>query len=894
MSLAPGTRLGPYEIISSLGAGGMGEVYRARDTRLGRDVAVKVLPDRLSSNPGVRARFEREARAVSSLNHPNICTLFDVGREGSIDFLVMELIEGETLSDRLARGPLPTGELLRIGAQIAAALDRAHRAGVVHRDLKPGNVMLTKSGAKLMDFGLAKPADHGVVAPGLTVAPTATSPLTADGAIVGTFQYMPPEQLEGKEADGRSDLFALGLVIYEMATGRRAFEGATQASLIAAILKDEPRPISAISTIAPAGLDRLVRQCLRKDPDERIQSAHDVRLRLDEIAEAGPSAGPGADGATRRGRRRELAAWATAALAVMLAVAFRAGSPAKPAAATPVLVASIATAEGTDLLPGIPSMALTRDGTRLAFVARGPGGSGLWIRALDETDPRLLAASDDAECPFWSPDGKFIGFHSGGQLRRIDVAGGSSEVLATMSDCFGASWEEDGFIYFVPDRRSPIMKIPASGGQATTIELKSTAGTRMYTQPSLLPDRRHILYTVNETWEGGSDSGIYVATVDGREEKRLLPVLSNARFVPPGVLVYGREGSLRAQKFDPDRLALDGDPRVLLEGVQYIGFYQSHLFTIADTGRLAYVAGRGAPARQLTWVDRKGEILGTVGEPGNYFSPRISRDGRRVAYDLSETTTDSGDIWTYDLERRIPTRLTFDPRNESAPVWSPDDRRLLFFADYPGHSDLVAIAADGAGKAETVLSNGASNVAGDWSKDGNAIILESTSAGGARADHARTDLVLYRPADKQQADWMATPFGERQARFSPDGNWISYESNESGRDEVYVRGIASGGKWRVSTDGGGSAVWRRDGRELFYLSRDSRIMSVTVRPGATFDVSSPVPLFRIPGDILDLSIATQYDVTPDGQRFLMNLNARDRGKSRITFVSNWTSLSSSL
>ena len=886
MSLPAGTRLGPYQILSSLGAGGMGEVYRARDTRLGRDVAVKVLPERLSSNPGVRARFEREARAVSSLNHPNICTLFDVGREGAVDFLVMELIEGETLADRLARGPLPMPELLKFAAQVASALDRAHRAGVIHRDLKPGNVMLTKSGAKLMDFGLAKPADSGVVSPGLTVAPTATSPLTADGAIVGTFQYMPPEQLEGKEADARSDLFGLGLVIYEMATGRRAFEGTTQASLIAAILKDEPKPIRATSTLSPAALDRLVSQCLRKDPDERIQSAHDVRLRLEEIAEGGASneAAAVAAAGSRRSPWRERVAWGAAALAAGLAIALKV-APSQPIATASLLVTAIAPAEGTDVVPGVPVMALSRDGSRLAFVARGPGGAGLWIRALDETSPRLLAASDDAQCPFWSPDGRFIGFHSGGRLKRVDVAGGSTEVLASMSDCFGASWGEDGFIYFVPDRRSPIMRVPASGGQATTIELKSTAGTRMYSQPSLLPDRRHILYSVNETWEGGNNSGIYVASVDGKEEKRLLPALSNARFVPPGYLVYGREGSLRAQKFDPDRLALGGEPRVLLEGVQYIGFYQSHLFTISDTGRLAYVGGRGAPGRNLSWVDRTGAVVGTVGEPGNYFSPRISRDGRRVAYDLSETTTDSGDIWTYDLERRIPTRLTFDPRNESAPVWSPDDRRLLFFADYPGHSDLVAIAADGAGQAETVLSNGKNNVPGDWSKDGSTILLE-TRAGGAG-----TDLLLYRPADKHQADWMATPFGERQARFSPDGNWIAYESNESGREEVYVRGVASGGKSRVSTDGGGSAVWRRDGRELFYLSRDHRVMSVAVRPGATFEASRPVPLFRIPGDVLELSIATQYDVAPDGQRFLMNLSTSTQGKSLITLVSDWTALS---
>ena len=870
----------------------MGEVYRAKDTRLARLVAIKVLPAHLSSQPELKQRLEREARAVSSLNHPNICTLFDVGHHDGIDYLVMEYLEGETLSERLKRGPLPFPELMRAAIQIASALDRAHRQGIIHRDLKPGNVMMTKAGTKLLDFGLAKEMGLASAPSNLTMSPTMTSPLTTDGAIVGTFQYMAPEQLEGKEADARSDVFALGAVIYEMATGNRAFEGKTQASLIASILKEEPRPIGATVAAAPASLDRLVRQCLQKDPDERIQSAHDVRLQLDTIAEGGASAADSAAAAAaqrapRRGRER--LAWGLAALATVAAIALAATSFFKTETLPPPVVSSIVPQPGTTLSSNIMSMALSPDGRQIAFVARGAIGTGIWVRSLDSSQAKLLAGTEGAECPFWSPDARSIGFFAESKLRKVDLAGGQSDVLAPMGfTCLGASWGPDGSIFYVPDRYRPITRIGSSGGEPVALfQPGGTKGKRVFSQPSVLPDGKHILYTVNEIWEGGENSGIFVATTEGKEERKILPVLSNARYVPPGWLVYAKDGSLRAQRFDPDRLELSGDPIPLAENVQYFGFYSSNLFSVSQTGVLAYVVGAGALTRQLTWVDRQGAVMGTTGKPGNYFSPRLSHDGRRIAVDQSDATSDSGDIWVQDRERGIATRLTFDPRNESAPVWSPDDRRILFFGNFTDRSDLFTIASDGTGPIETLLSNGADNLPSDWSSDGKFILLQSGKGGV----FSNTDLVIYSVEKRKAEPWLETPYAERQGRFSPDLRWIAYSSNESGRVEVYVRGfMPAGGKWRVSSDGGSSPVWSPDGKELFFLSPDTRIMSVAVRPGAAFDGAAATPLFKIPGDLLELSVITQLDVAPDGRSFLVNLDTPTEGQRLITLVTNWPSL----
>ncbi|HET6374037.1 MAG TPA: protein kinase [Candidatus Polarisedimenticolia bacterium] len=887
MSLSAGFRLGPYEILAPLGAGGMGEVYKAKDTRLDRLVAVKVLPAHLSSHPDLRQRLEREARAVSSLSHPHICTLFDLGHHEGIDYLVMEHLEGETLADRLRRGPLPFPELMRAAIEISGALDHAHRGGIVHRDLKPGNVMMTKSGTKLLDFGLAKEIAMASSPSNLTASPTVTSPLTAQGAIVGTFQYMAPEQFDGKEADARSDLFALGAVVYEMATGTRAFEGKTQASLIASILKEEPRPIRTAVPASPVSLDRLVRQCLEKDPDERIQSAHDVRLQLEWIAEGGdPAATTAQPSASSRASNR--LAWGIAALACLTAIVVAAAAFNKSDAPPLPVVSSITPPAGATFTSMILPMALSPDGRQIVFAARGAEGSGLWVRSLDSDKARLLAGTEGAECPFWSPDARSVGFLAGGMLRTLDLAGGQSDPLVPMSTCLGASWGRDGSILYVADRYLPIMKVAATGGTpAPLVAPGATRGSKIFSQPSLLPDGRHILYTANERWEGGDNSGIFVATTDGKDERRILPILSNARYVEPGYLVYAKEGSLRAQRFDPNRLELSGDAVTLMDAVQYMGVYQSHLFSVSNTGMLAFVAGEGTLTRRFTWVDRKGAVLETIAKPGNFFSPRLSRDGKRIAYDQSEAISDSGDIWVLDRGRDVPTRLTFDPRNESAPVWSPDDRRILFFANLPNRTDLFAVHSDGTGAVETILSNEGNNLPCDWSSDGKFILLQ-TSQGAALAN---TDLWIYSFEDKKAEPWLVAPYTEKQGRFSPDQRWIAYDSDESGRAEVYVRGfMPAGGKWRVSSEGGHSPVWRADGKELFFVSSDAKLMSVAVRPGATFDATAATPLFSIPGDMLDVGVVTQYDVSFDGQSFIMNLDTPTEGRRMIMLVANWPSL----
>ncbi|HXI04227.1 MAG TPA: hypothetical protein VNI57_13725, partial [Candidatus Saccharimonadales bacterium] len=569
------------------------------------------------------------------------------------------------------------------------------------------------------------------------------------------------------------------------------------------------------------------------------------------------------------------------------AIAAAAVSLLRPAPTAPVIVSAIPAPEGDTFVTTAPAIALSPDGSRIAFVARGPSGTGLWVEPLATGRPALAESAEDIDCPFWSPDSRSIGFRSGGQLKKLDIASGQSDVLAPMSECLGASWGSDRSILYVASKFSTIMKVPESGGTPIAIDIAGARAARVYSQPSLLPDGRHILYSVNQSYEGRDESGIFVATIDGKDEKRLIDVLSNAYFVQPGYIVYARNGALRAQKFDARSLEISVDPIGLLDGVQYVGYYQSHLFSISGGGLLAYSEGKGVLTRQLTWVDRKGTILGTVGTPGNYFSPRISHDGKRIAYDQSEATTDSGDIWVLDLERGIPTRLTFDPRNESAPLWSPDDSRILFFANLAERTDLFTIPSDGTGKAETLLSNGAINLPTDWSMDGKSILIESSAASGVR----NIDLFVYSFDEKKASPWLATPFTEQEARFSLDGRWIAYDSDESGRMEVYVRGFSPpGGKWRVSSDGGSAPVWSRDGKVLLYLSHDAEVMSVALGAGTTFEGGTPAPLFKIPGTLLNGGVVAQYDVSPDGGRFLMNLESPSPGQKTITLVSNWSSL----
>lgn len=657
MTLSGGTRLGPYEILSALGAGGMGEVYRAKDTRLGRDVAVKVLPSHLSGNAEFRQRFEREARAVSQLSHPHICALYDVGIHDSTEYLVMELLEGQTLAERLEKGALPAEQVLKAGVEIADALDKAHRRGIVHRDLKPGNIMLTKSGVKLLDFGLAKVAGPEAASKELSSLPTegaAAQPLTEKGTVLGTFQYMSPEQLEGAEADARSDIFALGAVLYEMATGRKAFQGKSRVSLIGSILRDEPPPISSVQPMTPPALDRVVRTCLAKDPEERWQSAHDVMSELKWIAEGGSQAGVPAPVAARR-KSRERLAWGIAGAAVVAALVLAAVDFRLASAPVEVVRSSILPPEKTHFAfagDNAGPLTVSPDGRTISFVAAGEKRPLLYVRRLDSKDATPLTGTEDAIFPFWSADSRSIGFFSQGKLKRVDVAsGGVTATICEAPNPRGGTWNRDGVILFSPDTRQPIFRVPASGGTPNPVTKLEAASQTTHRWPSFLPDGNHFLYFAgdhNDTQ--GEKAGIHFASLDGKENRRVVHTLAGALY-SSGLLLFMRENSLLAQTFDPSTGRLSGEAAPVAEGVQFDLSTWHGVFSVSAGHMLAYQPGGLGSGNRLVWYDRAGKVLGALEEKNNYVGPvRISPDGKRVAAAIGDRRSairaiSSSSIW---------------------------------------------------------------------------------------------------------------------------------------------------------------------------------------------------------------------------------------------------------
>jgi len=638
MTLTSGTKLGPYEVVSPAGAGGMGEVYRAIDTRLDRTVAIKILPAHLSSNPEAKQRFEREARAISSLNHPNICTLYDVGHQDGTDYLVMEFLEGETLADRLVKGPLPPDQVLKYGIEICEGLEKAHRGGVTHRDLKPGNVMLTKTGAKLMDFGLAKSASPpGAAASALTLTgPVASRPLTQEGMVVGTFQYMSPEQIEGKEADARSDIFALGAVLYEMATGKRAFEGKSTTSVIAAILERNPPPISALRPMFPRALDNVVKTCLDKDPDERWQSARDLRTSLKWIAEGN---GAGASSAVKHDPWRERAAWMLA-LALLCGLAFfAAGHYRAPSASDPVRFSvnppekAVFSGPPNITVP-VPQFALSPDGRAIVFVANSSGADPvIWLRSVDQVTARPLPGTEHAQLPFWSPDSRWIGFFAEGRLKKISVAGGPVQVLADVADAFGGSWGADDSIIFAK-LSSAIFRVSSGGGTVTAVTKVDTI-MNAHRWPQFLPDGRHFLFHVQSG--DPEHRGIYVGSLDGGTQNFLVHTESSALYASPGYLLYVDGDTLLGQTFDTAHLELKGEPFTVAEHVgRSTGFNIGA--SASGTGMLAYAAAILQRGR-LTWFDRAGNSLNSVGVEGDYSDFRLSPNGQTLAASLVDPKT---------------------------------------------------------------------------------------------------------------------------------------------------------------------------------------------------------------------------------------------------------------
>ena len=875
MGLKPGTKLGPYEIQSPLGAGGMGEVYRARDTRLERDVAVKVLPANLSADPSLRQRLEREGKAVSKLSHPHICMLHDIGHQDGVDYLVMELVEGETLERRLLRGALPPEQTLRIAAQIAGALATAHKIGIVHRDLKPSNIMLTKTGAKLMDFGLAKEAGPSLLASALTEMTSEPTKLTVEGAIVGTFQYMAPEQLEGKEVDARTDLFALGEVIYEMATGKPAFAGKSRASLIAAILTAEPQSMAALQPMTPPALERVVKKCLEKDPDQRWHSARDLADELNWIAEGGSQAEKSASVQSGSGRW-DRAGWLLAAVSLLLLmVGGAAWWNASNRRTSPMYFHAAVPFAANDLV-------LSPDGRIAAMVAYSAQANDyvLWTYEVGGQRTTALEGTQGASYPFWSPDGKAIGFFADGKLKKVDVAGGQAQVLCDAPNGRGGAWNRDGVIVFAPDALSGLSRVSAWGG--TAAEMTKPDRSRFETShrwPVFLPDGKHLIYLAANFSGKVGVNAIFLGSLDSADRRLLVSSSANAAYVEPGYLLYLRDKTLVAQPFDGRRYTLSGEPRSLSDEVLYFPQVQRAVFSASTGQALIMQTGKGAYLSQLTWFDRSGKQVGTAGTPAWYNNVQLSPDRRRVAADQTDPDGRNIDVWVHDLARGATARLTFDPALDQTPAWSPDGKQVLFNSNRSLDFRLYLKNADGSGSEQELFNFGSdTGNAWDWSRDGKFILIRKGNELWYLSWPQRVAKALA------QGRWTV-----RGAQFSPDGRWIAYSSNETGKMEIYVANFLSGnGKWQVSSGGGQEPRWRQDGKELFYLSPDGKMMAVPLATRASFEAGSPVALFQTHRrQALSSQDFFTYDVSGDGQRFLVATQMDEGTPAPLSVLLNW-------
>jgi eukaryotic-like serine/threonine-protein kinase len=892
MAILPGRRLGPYEVLSAIGAGGMGDVYKARDTRLDRIVAIKVLPTHLADRAELRERFEREAKTIASLNHPHICTLYDTGHQDDVDFLVMEYLEGETLGQRLLKGALPIQQVLQFSVEISDALDKAHRKGITHRDLKPGNIMLTKAGTKLLDFGLAKLAQGGAPVTPVSQLPTMQNAITSEGTILGTLQYMAPEQVEAKEVDARTDIFAFGAVVYEMATGRKAFEGKSSASVMAKIMEAEPPPISLLQPMTPPQLDRVVKTCLAKDPDERWQTASDLCRELKWISDG--SSQTGIPMAVEAGPAwKKYLQWVAAfAIAIVSAV----GSALYVRHLTPptarIVRFTIAAPEKAPFALNPAFLSISPDGSKLAFVA-GIGGVGpatagtsgvqLWIRSLDSPTTQALPGTEGASQPFWSPDSQYVGFFADAKLKKISVSGGPPQILADApsSNTAGASstggtWNREGVILFTANIKSEtVNRVSDAGGVSslvTTLDVSRSELAHLW--PQFLPDGKHFLYLSFGTAPGGG--AVYATSIDAKETKLILNNATSAVYVPPGYLLFSRQGTLMAQPFDVGRLQLSGEAVPIADSVQSVQITGRAAFTVSENGVLAYRGGGGVTPLTLAWVSRNGTEQRIAAPAHNYVLPRISPDGQRLAVGIEEA---DGQIWVYDLSRDAITRLTFEGAANVDPVWTPDGKRIVFKGN---KNRLFWEPADGSGAAEELTSSelSANNVPSSWSPDGRELALTE--------DRAVRKIWILPLRDRTPHLFVEGPLYETAPRFSPDGKWIAYASNESGRFEIYVRPYPGpGGKWQISAEGGTEPVWNPKGRELFFRN-GQKMLAVQYSAQPTFSADKPKMLFEGPYVQTPRSIP-DYDVSPDGQRFLM-VKAPEQAlaPAAINVVLNWT------
>jgi serine/threonine protein kinase len=883
MPLAAGTRLGPYEIIAPIGAGGMGEVYSAKDTRLDRTVALKVLPPHLADAPEVRQRFEREARAVSSLNHPNICALYDIGRQDSTDYLVMEYIEGETLAKRLERGPLAPLELSRIAIQICEALEKAHRQGVIHRDLKPGNVMLTKSGAKLLDFGLAKATAPVAVDPALS--PTMSQPLlgsgqnaalTTQGTIVGTLQYMSPEQLDGGEADARSDIFSFGATLYEMATGKKAFEAKTQASLIAAILREEPRPISDLQPLSQPALQRIATTCLSKDPDDRWQSAGDLKRELQWIADGGSAIGIPAPVVVQRKSRALWSQISLIVLGILVACAIAAAIFYNRKSSEPkqVINAELTPPDGFayGTVGKDNQFAISPDGSAIAFVADGQGKQIIFVRMLNSSTAQPLQGTDGASYPFWSGDGKNLGFFADAKLKRVPTAGGVVQILCDATAGRGGTWNQDGVIVFTPGLKEALYKVPESGGTPVPVTTtKQSAALQSHRWPSFLPDGKHFLFV--------TDDGIAVGSLDSTESHVILQTKSNAAY-SSGYILYMTDGNLVAQPFDLGHLSVRGVPVPVVARVEFAAGKSLGNFSTSQGGTLIYQRDF-TPKRQFIWLDRNGAEVAKVGEPDYVFAAALSPDGRQILLARGESSA-KHDLWIMDSQRGTFSRATFDPKGMILGIWSPDGKD--FAVAVANGYEIRRTGLQGSATEQLLPPEQVSQYPTDWTADGQTLILT------VQNPKTNQDVEMMSVTGEHKlVPLVQTTYAEYAGNLSPDGHFLTYASNESGRLELYVTQFPEGrSKWQVSSQGlsGGEPIrfsaWSHDGKTLYYIDGSGAVMAVAVGSLNPFKVGAPRKIYSASAGV------SEIDASPDG-RLLVMTPVGTQTVTPASLIVNWPS-----